>query len=171
MSSWYEVSEEVTELCRTQAALFVTPKLESFAKWLEDNWVRNPLCYLHTRGINKLWDLPDGSFRFDFATERSEFEKLRELEAETRNGYYAFRIWYMNDFDGLFPFVQACPVKEQRNIAVAMLEKFTGGLVGFNPEFEVVRQRESTIHEFRNPFKDFVADAVIETLKTSGHLD
>jgi hypothetical protein len=167
---WYEVSQEVTELCRTQAQEFITPKLFSFIRWIEEKRAQNPLCSLRTRSINKLWDLPNGSFYFDFASDRSKFDELRKEEAEKRDGYYEFRIWYMNEFDGLFPFIAACPQNEQRNIAIAMLERFSGVLIGYNPEFDVVRQAEANINDFKNPFKDFVADTILETLKTAGLL-
>jgi hypothetical protein len=51
-----------------------------------------------------------------------------------------------------------------------MLERFSGVLIGYNPEFDVVRQAEANINDFKNPFKDFVADTILETLKTAGLL-
>ena len=167
---WYEVSQEVSELCRTQAQAFVTPKMVSFEGTIKENLAQNRLCWLHTRSINKLWDLPNGSFSFDFASDRSQFDELRKEEGEKRNGYYEFRIWYMNEFDGLFPFIAACPQDEQRNIAVAMLERFFVIHIGDSPEFQVVLKMEPRIDDFRNPFKDFVGDAILETLKTAGLL-
>lgn len=167
---WCQVSSEVKDLCQEQAEKFVQPVLSSLGSWLEAQSAKNPLCSVRTNGLNKLWDLADGSVSLTFHQSAQDVDVLAKQADSKRNGYWAFEVVYTGDFRGLLASLPQRRLQERRNVAIAILESGCGVRITSNPEFSVVEKACPSIEKFQNPFKDCAADELLVFLNTSGLL-